>query len=166
MESDASWVLTEPGGGEFGGCCINATLRDYGRLGLPAEAFDSVQVLAPVRPGSKERMPATGSRQKGVAAYFWTLREVVTERLLRFLFAEAEDTASQLSFVVDKIEAKLAAFAPEAIINCAAYTNVGRAESEESLAYAVNADAVAAMARFAGERAATADAGAEAEAVA
>lgn len=34
MESDAVWSLTEPGGGEFGGCCINATLRDYGRLGL------------------------------------------------------------------------------------------------------------------------------------
>ena len=34
MEADASWNLTEPGGGEFGGCCINATLRDYGRLGL------------------------------------------------------------------------------------------------------------------------------------
>ncbi len=34
MESDANWMLTEVGGGEFGGCCINATLRDYGRLGL------------------------------------------------------------------------------------------------------------------------------------
>jgi len=34
MEADAWWTLTEPGGGEFGGCCINATLRDYGRLGL------------------------------------------------------------------------------------------------------------------------------------
>ena len=34
MESDAYWMLTEPGGGEFGGCCISATLRDYGRIGL------------------------------------------------------------------------------------------------------------------------------------
>ena len=34
-----------------------------------------------------------------------------SERLLRFLFAEADDTASQLSFVVDRIEAKLAAAA-------------------------------------------------------
>jgi DNA helicase HerA-like ATPase len=87
--------------------------EDYGRLGLPAEAFDSVQVLAPVRPGSRERMPATGSRQKGVSAFFWTLRELATDRLLRFLFAEAEDAASQLSFVVDKIEAKLHAAARE-----------------------------------------------------
>jgi CubicO group peptidase (beta-lactamase class C family) len=32
MESDASW-LTD-GGTEIGGCCLNVTLRDYGRLGL------------------------------------------------------------------------------------------------------------------------------------
>ena len=36
---------------------------------------------------------------------------MVQERLLRFLFAEADDTVSQLSFVVDRIEAKLAAAA-------------------------------------------------------
>ncbi|HIG39135.1 MAG: serine hydrolase [bacterium] len=34
MESDANWLLTEAAGGEFGGCCISATLRDYGRIGL------------------------------------------------------------------------------------------------------------------------------------
>lgn len=34
MESDATWMLSEPGGGESGGCCISAILRDYGRLGL------------------------------------------------------------------------------------------------------------------------------------
>lgn len=34
MQADANWQLTEAGGGEFGGCCINATLRDYARLGL------------------------------------------------------------------------------------------------------------------------------------
>ena len=38
MESDAYWSLSEPGGGEFGGCCISATLRDYGRIGLFALA--------------------------------------------------------------------------------------------------------------------------------
>lgn len=34
MEADAYWQVTEPEGGEWGACCINATLRDYGRLGL------------------------------------------------------------------------------------------------------------------------------------
>lgn len=37
MEFDANWMLTE-GGGESGGCCISATLRDYGRIGLFALA--------------------------------------------------------------------------------------------------------------------------------
>ena len=94
----------------------NARLKDedravYAKMGLPAESFGSVQILAPVRKGSAERLPATGSRGEGVQAFFWTIREVVEERLLRFLFAEADDTASQLSFVVDRIEAKLAAAA-------------------------------------------------------
>jgi CubicO group peptidase (beta-lactamase class C family) len=34
MEHDAYWELTEPGGGEFGGSSLNATLRDYARLGI------------------------------------------------------------------------------------------------------------------------------------
>jgi DNA helicase HerA-like ATPase len=94
----------------------NARLRDedraaYAKLGLPAESFSSTQFLAPVRKGSAERLPATGSRAEGVTAFFWTIREVVVERLLRFLFAEADDAASQLSFVVEKIEARLAAAA-------------------------------------------------------
>ena len=36
MESDASWLIDAPGGHEYGGCCINATLRDYARIGLIA----------------------------------------------------------------------------------------------------------------------------------
>ena len=34
MESPAYWATHGYGGGERGGCCIYATLRDYGRLGL------------------------------------------------------------------------------------------------------------------------------------
>lgn len=33
MENDASWSVGA-GGGELGGCCISATLRDYARIGL------------------------------------------------------------------------------------------------------------------------------------
>ena len=36
MEADASWLIDAPGGHEYGGCCINATLRDYARIGLIA----------------------------------------------------------------------------------------------------------------------------------
>ncbi len=87
--------------------------RDYAKLALPAESFASVQILAPVRRDSPERLAATGSRSGGVTAFFWTVRELVEERLLRFLFAETDDASSQLSFVVDRIEAKLAAAAAE-----------------------------------------------------
>ena len=34
MEADAHWMLVEPGGPEYAGCCISATLRDYARIGL------------------------------------------------------------------------------------------------------------------------------------
>jgi DNA helicase HerA-like ATPase len=80
----------------------------YARLGLPASPFGSVQFLAPVRADSRERLPDTGSRQQGVQSFFWTLREFVSERLLRFLFADAEDMG-QLSFVVERVETKLRA---------------------------------------------------------
>jgi len=94
----------------------NVKLREedrsaYAKLGLPAESFEGAQFLAPVRRSSAERLPATGSRGEGVQSFFWTIREVVSDRLLRFLFAETEDEASQLSFVVDRIEVKLAAAA-------------------------------------------------------
>ena len=34
MERDAYWLLLRPDDLEYAGCCISATLRDYGRLGL------------------------------------------------------------------------------------------------------------------------------------
>lgn len=33
MEHDAWWSLGSPAGGELGGCCIQASLRDYARIG-------------------------------------------------------------------------------------------------------------------------------------
>ena len=34
MEHNAYWLLSSPNGSETGGCCLNATLRDYARIGL------------------------------------------------------------------------------------------------------------------------------------
>ena len=49
MGADATWLLGGEDGGELGGCCISATLRDYARIGLFAlhngQLKDSTEVL-------------------------------------------------------------------------------------------------------------------------
>ena len=73
MESDANWMLSEAGGGETGGCCISATLRDYGRLGLFAlsngRLADGTQVL-PENWMTESTSPSKGNPGYG---YFWWL---------------------------------------------------------------------------------------------
>ena len=73
MESDANWQLTEPGGGEFGGCCINATLRDYARIGMFAlnngRAMDGTQIL-PENWMQESTAPSAGADFYG---YMWWL---------------------------------------------------------------------------------------------
>ena len=75
MQADANWQLTEPGGGEFGGCCINATLRDYARIGLFAlnngVLADGTAVL-PDQWMAESTAPSKGSAGYG---YFWWLFE-------------------------------------------------------------------------------------------
>ena len=73
MESDASWNLTEPGGGEFGGCCINATLRDYGRIGLFALANGRLADGTEVLPPTWMRESTTPSEGFEGYGYFWWL---------------------------------------------------------------------------------------------
>ena len=79
----------------------------YEQLGLPAGPFDSVGIWAPVRRNVDTPVPDTGSRQEGVRAYFWTVRDVVREGLLRFMFAEAGDERSQIADLVTRVEAAL-----------------------------------------------------------
>src|SRR5207244_3112753 len=80
----------------------------YQQLGLPAEPFSSVGIWAPVRRNVENPVPDTGSRQEGVRAYFWTVRDVVRQGLLRFMFAEAGDERSQIADLVTRVEAALA----------------------------------------------------------
>lgn len=53
MEADAHWVLMRPGDVEYGGCCISATLRGFGRLGLlmlrGGKAHDGRQIVPATR---------------------------------------------------------------------------------------------------------------------
>ena len=73
MESDASWNLTEKNGGEFGGCCINATLRDYGRIGLFALADGQLADGTQVLPEGWMRESTSPSRGYENYGYFWWL---------------------------------------------------------------------------------------------
>ena len=75
MEHDATWQLTEPHGGEFGGCCINATLRDYGRLGLFALADGALADGTRVLPEGWMRDATTPSPAYSGYGYFWWLGE-------------------------------------------------------------------------------------------
>ena len=73
MESDGLWNLTEDGGGEFGGCCISATLRDYARIGLFALAegrLDDGSNVLPPKWMKQSTMPSKSYRGYG---YFWWL---------------------------------------------------------------------------------------------
>ena len=81
--------------------------EDYARLGLPAEPFRSVALFAPVRRG-EQPVPETGARIDGVTGFYWTLREFCAERYLRFLFADADDERSQIGWVAQQVEARLA----------------------------------------------------------
>ncbi len=75
MEYDAYWVLSEPGGGEFGGSSLNATLRDYARVGLFA-------LRNGILPNGERVLPA-GWMTESVApskgydgyGYLWWLRD-------------------------------------------------------------------------------------------
>ena len=75
MESDANWLLGGIGGGETGGCCISATLRDYARIGLFAMngglLADGTRVLP------RDWMTASTSPSKGAAyyGYLWWLNQ-------------------------------------------------------------------------------------------
>lgn len=73
MESDANWMLTEPGGGEMGGCCISATLRDYGRIGLFALAGGRLPDGTEVLPSNWMKESTTPSKIYPRYGYLWWL---------------------------------------------------------------------------------------------
>jgi CubicO group peptidase (beta-lactamase class C family) len=73
MEADAYWLLMRAGDSEYGGCCISATLRDYGRLGLLAlrggTAAGGTRIL-PEGWVTESTRPAPTARNYG---YLWWL---------------------------------------------------------------------------------------------
>jgi uncharacterized protein len=79
----------------------------YGGLGVQAGAFASVAVHAPPRRGSAAAVPDVAARSEGVTSFFWTLEAFCRDKLLPFLFAEAEDDRQQYTMVVANVVARL-----------------------------------------------------------
>jgi len=74
MESEAYWMLDEADGVEYGGCCINATLRDYARLGLFAlnqGVLATGEQILPEDWMQESTNPSSGANYYG---YYWWLR--------------------------------------------------------------------------------------------
>ena len=73
MEHDAYWVLSEPGGGEFGGSSLNATLRDFARLGLFALHNGKLRNGIEVLPQDWMKQSTTPSAGYAGYGYLWWL---------------------------------------------------------------------------------------------
>lgn len=73
MEADANWLLGGPGGGETGGCCISATLRDYARIGLFALADGQLPDGTRVLPEGWMEASTTPSPAASHYGYLWWL---------------------------------------------------------------------------------------------
>lgn len=80
----------------------------YARLRLAVGPFQSVRIYAPAKKGVSAIMPDTGGRATGVEPYVWTLRQFAEQQLLRFAFVGAEDERAQISFIVTRVEHRLA----------------------------------------------------------
>ena len=75
MEQDAIWML-DKAGIERGGCCMSATLRDYGRMGLfllDDGEIDGKQVLPPgyLEAATTNRIPEAAQKPGESYGYFW-----------------------------------------------------------------------------------------------
>ena len=82
MEADANWQLVSDGEGEFGGCCLNATLRDYGRIGLFALGNGRLADGTRVLPENWMAQSTSPSSAYAGYGYFWWLQEEGTYQAL------------------------------------------------------------------------------------
>ena len=74
MESDATWLVDETYQVETGGCCLNATLRDYARIGLFAMNDGVLANGTRVLPKGWMKASTTPSKGYDGYGYLWWLR--------------------------------------------------------------------------------------------
>ena len=84
------------------------TRAAYHRLGLEAAPFPQVTVYAPARTGDRSGSPDVASRLTGVDPFYWTLSEFCHDRLLPYVFADADDERQQYTMVVHSVTSQLA----------------------------------------------------------
>src|SRR5690606_16277343 len=80
----------------------------YAGLGLPAGPFADVRVYAPPRADDPTGTPDVASRTSGVDPFYWTLAEFCADRLLPYVFADADDERQQYTMGVHAVAAGLA----------------------------------------------------------
>jgi hypothetical protein len=85
-----------------------ATSAAYAKLGLAAGAFPDVAVFAPPRGGDSSGTPDVSSRLSGVDSFYWSLAEFCADRLMPYVFADADDEKQQYTMVVHAVTALLA----------------------------------------------------------
>src|SRR5690606_37820028 len=90
------------------------TRSAYAKVGLDAGPFPDVCVFAPPRAGDLTGAPDVASRLSGVESFFWTIAEFCTDRLLPYVFADADDDRQQYTMVVHAVTAYLARHAEPA----------------------------------------------------
>jgi CubicO group peptidase (beta-lactamase class C family) len=73
MEHDAYWLLSSEGGVETGGCCLNATLRDYARIGMFAKDQGVLPDGTSVLPTGWMKDSTSPSEGFGGYGYLWWL---------------------------------------------------------------------------------------------
>ena len=84
--------------------------RRWGILGVDHPGgFSDVALYVPPRPGTENVVPLSETRvQSGeVTAFGWTPWEFVTQGLLGYILADADDAQNQLSFVEQRVRAAL-----------------------------------------------------------
>jgi CubicO group peptidase (beta-lactamase class C family) len=72
MEHDANWLLLSESGAEHGGCCLSATPRDYGRVGLVALGSGWISDGSSILPdGWMEASTSPSPANKGYGLLWW-----------------------------------------------------------------------------------------------
>lgn len=78
----------------------------FERMGLTPEPFKDVAFYAPPEEEGSD-IPSSGERLEGVFPYKWSMYDFAKEGLLRFLFAEGDEGATSLHYVIDRVTEKL-----------------------------------------------------------